>query len=87
MFLHSPRCPNRLQTHALSTSVVKRKLKTHMIETKFHAIADVERGTSSKAAITKKYEIPPNTLSMWIKNAERIKNAYKQRYLGPRGRG
>ena len=37
-----------------------------MIETKLHAIADVERGTTSKAAISKKYEITPNTLSTWI---------------------
>ena len=43
-------------THTLSTSGVKRKLKTHTIETKFHAIADVERGSISKAAICKKYE-------------------------------
>ena len=62
-------------THTPSTSGVKRKLKTHTIETKFHAIADVERGTTIKAAIAKKYEMPPNTLS-WIKNAEKIKDAY-----------
>jgi len=43
-------------TRTLSTSGVKRKLKTHTIETKFHAIADVERGIISKAAISKKYE-------------------------------
>ncbi|XP_078318054.1 uncharacterized protein LOC144620615 [Crassostrea virginica] len=43
-------------THTLSTCGLKRKLKTHTIETKFHAIADVERGTISKAAISKKYE-------------------------------
>ena len=34
----------------------EKKLKTHTIETKFHAIAEVKRGTTSKAAISKKYE-------------------------------
>ncbi|XP_062600019.1 tigger transposable element-derived protein 4-like [Saccostrea cucullata] len=38
---------------------LKRKLKTHTIETKFQAIADVEKGRDSKAAIAKKCEIPP----------------------------
>ena len=71
-------------THTPSTSGLKRKLKTHTIETKFHAIADVERGTTSKAAIAKKYEIPPNTLSTWIKNAEKIKDAYERSAFGPK---
>uniref|UniRef100_K1QDY7 Uncharacterized protein n=1 Tax=Magallana gigas TaxID=29159 RepID=K1QDY7_MAGGI len=43
----------------LPTPGLKRKLKTHTIETKFQAIADVERGIESKAVIAKKYEIPP----------------------------
>uniref|UniRef100_A0A8W8JLZ1 HTH psq-type domain-containing protein n=1 Tax=Magallana gigas TaxID=29159 RepID=A0A8W8JLZ1_MAGGI len=67
----------------LPTPGLKRKLKTHTIETKFQAIADVERGIESKAVIAKKYEIPPNTLSTWIKNAQKIKEAYEQSTFGP----
>lgn len=66
---------NNMSQHSkdkLPTPGLKRKLKTHTIETKFQAIADVERGIESKAVIAKKYEIPPNTLSTWIKNAQKI---------------
>lgn len=68
---------NNMSQHSkdkLPTPGLKRKLKTHTTETKFQAIADVERGIESKAVIAKKYEIPPppNTLSTWIKNAQKI---------------
>lgn len=77
---------NNMSQHSkdkLPTPGLKRKLKTHTIETKFQAIADVERGIESKAVIAKKYEIPPNTLSTWIKNAQKIKEAYEQSTFGP----
>ena len=52
---------NNMSQHSkdkLPTPGLKRKLKTHTIETKFQAIVDVERGIESKAVIAKKYEIP-----------------------------
>lgn len=55
---------NNMSQHSkdkLPTPGLKRNLKTHTIETKFQAIADVERGIESKAVIAKKYEIPPPT--------------------------
>ncbi|XP_062567409.1 tigger transposable element-derived protein 4-like [Saccostrea cucullata] len=62
---------------------VKRKLKVHSIETKFQAITEVERSQLSKAEIAKKYEVPHNTLSTWLKNAEKIKLAYEESSFGP----
>ena len=50
----------------LSGKGVKRKLKVRPIETKFQAIAEVEKGTESKAVIAKRFEIPTNTLSTYI---------------------
>lgn len=57
---------NNMSQHSkdkLPTPGLKRKVKTHTIETKFQAIADVERGIERKVVIAKKNEIPPNTLS------------------------
>lgn len=67
----------------LSGSGVKRKLKVHTIETKFQAVSEVEKGIESKASIAKKYEIPPNTLSTWLKNADQIEDSYEKRAVGP----
>lgn len=67
----------------LSGSGVKKKLKVHTIETKFQAVTEVEKGIESKASIAKKYEIPSNTLETWLKNADKIKDSYKKRAVGP----
>ena len=67
----------------LSGKVVKRKLNVHTRNTKFQAIAEVEKGTESKAAIANKFEVPSNTLSTWLKNAEKIKESYEQYTIGP----
>lgn len=53
----------------------KRVLTIRSLETKLAAIADVEAGLEPKVNIARKYDIPPNTLSTWIKNADRIKAA------------
>lgn len=44
-------------TFKTPTTGLKRKLKTHTIETKFQALADVERGTNSK-------EIPRSSVTV-----------------------
>ena len=67
----------------LSGKGVKRKLKVHTIETKFQALAEVDKGTESKTAIAKKFEVPLNTLSTWIRNAEKIKDSFEQQAMGP----
>lgn len=67
----------------LADKGVKRKFKVHSIEKEFQAITEVEKDRESKATIAKKFEVPPNTLSTWLKNAEKIKESYEQRVFGP----
>lgn len=67
---------NNMSQHSkdkLPTPGLKRKLKTHTIETKFQAIADVERGIESKAVIAKKYEIPPTPCQRGLRMPKRSK--------------
>ena len=47
-------------------------MKVHTIETKFQAVNDVKKGELSKADITKKYGVPRNTISTWLKNVDEI---------------
>ena len=54
----------------------KRKLQIHKIETKYRAILDVEAGSRSKSEVAKCYGIPLSTLSTWVKNAEKTKDAF-----------
>ena len=58
--------------------VVRRKLTVKSIETKYQAIIAVEKGEMTKAVIAKQFQIPANTLSTWIKLADKIKTAYLQ---------
>ena len=53
-----------------------RKLAPKSLETKYYAILEVEEGLKTKARIAKEVGTPHNTLSTWLKNAERIKDAY-----------
>ena len=53
----------------------KRVLTIRSLETKLAAIRDVEQGTETKGEVARRYNVPPNTLSTWIKNADKIKAA------------
>ena len=44
--------------------------KTFSKNTKCRALKDIEKGLSNKDA-SKKYGVPPNTISTWIKNKEK----------------
>ena len=55
---------------------VKRKLNLVTIEKKYEAILAVERGGKAKGEIAKDFGVPGNTLSTWLKNAEKIKASY-----------
>ena len=46
------------------------------INDKYTAILEVEKG-QKKIIVAQKYDIPHNTLSTWMKNAESIKAAYE----------
>lgn len=61
----------------------KRKLNVKSIETKYEAILAVERGEKRKSEIAKEFGIPSNTLSSWLKCADKIKNAYLSSSYGP----
>jgi len=58
-----------------STPKRKRTLKVHAIEKKFYAITAVEKGLKSKSIIAMEFEIPLNTLSTWLKSADKIKES------------
>ena len=50
--------------------MLKRKLSVKTLNKKFNALKDIEKGISNKNA-SKKYGVPPNSISTWIKNKEK----------------
>jgi len=64
-------------------SATKRKLNVKSIEDKYQARLEVEKATKTKAEIARNLGIPSNTLSTWIKNANKIKDAYLQSSFSP----
>ena len=50
--------------------MLKRKLSVKTLNEKCKAIKDIEKGLFNKDA-SKKYGVPPNTISTWIKNKEK----------------
>ena len=50
--------------------MLKRKLSVKTLNKKFNALKDIEKGISNENA-SKKYGIPPNSISTWIKNKEK----------------
>ena len=55
---------------------LKRKLSMKSLEDKYHAIKDIENGISNKDAAAK-YNVPKNTISTWLKNREKILEAFE----------
>ena len=56
--------------------MLKRKLSVKTLNKKRKALKDIEKGLSNKTA-SKKHEVPPNTVSTWIKNKENISKLWK----------
>lgn len=54
----------------------KRKHSSKPIHEKYQALIEVEQG-AKKCDIAKKYDVPANTLSTWIKNSEKIKTQFQ----------
>ena len=50
--------------------MLKRKLLVKTLNERCKALKDIEKGLSSKDA-SKKYGVPPNTISTWIKNKKK----------------
>jgi hypothetical protein len=54
----------------------KRKLSTKTLSTKYEALKKIERGIPKKD-VAAEYNVPRNTLSTWLKNKEKIVNAFE----------
>ena len=55
----------------------KRKYTHKTLREKFQALKDLEKGKSNKD-VAAKYNIPKNTLSIWVKNKEKLFHASKK---------
>ena len=60
----------------------KRKLEVKSVETKYRALMLVEEGKMKKADIARKFEVPSNTLSNWIKSKDKIISTYEGSQFG-----
>ena len=56
----------------------KRYRVDQKLETKYKALVELEKGKSNKE-VAQSFGIPPNTLSTWKKNKEKVFEAYKKR--------
>jgi len=67
-----------------STSTIskKRKLDVRTIQEKYEAIQAVAQG-KKKVLVAKDLGIPSNTLSTWLKNKDKIVQAYESSTFGP----
>ena len=54
--------------------MVKKKLSVKTLNEKCKALKGIEKGLPNKDA-SKKYGVPPSTISTWIKNKEKYFNA------------
>ena len=57
--------------------MLKRKFSVKTLNEKCKALKDIDKGLSNKDA-SKKYGVPPNTISTWIKNKENISKLWKK---------
>ena len=58
--------------------MLKRKLLVKTLNEKCKAFKDIEKGVYVyNKDVSKKYGVPPNTISTWIKNKENISKLWK----------
>ena len=57
---------------------MKRELSVKRLNEKCKALKDIDKGLSNKDA-TKKYGVPPNAISTWIKNKEKYSKALEDK--------
>ena len=68
-------------------SAPKRKVEVKDLETRYRAIIEVEQNPGvTKSSIAKKYGVPPNTLSTWLKNKEKYKSSFETSTFGPKSK-
>ena len=64
------------ETNQTMSGTNKRKLSTKTLSTKYEALKKIERGIPKKD-VAAEYNVPRNTLSTWLKNKEKIVNAFE----------
>ena len=65
----------------------KRKVEVKDLETRYRAIIEVEQNPGvTKSSIAKKYGVPPNTLSTWLKNKDKYKSSFETSTFGPKSK-
>lgn len=70
----------RIELHLLLVIMMnrlKQKYTTKSVKEKAKALDDLQNGLSNKE-VAKKYNVPKNTLSTWVKNKEKILKAYEE---------
>ena len=56
---------------------VKRKCQARPLKQKYEALQEVAKG-APKSTVARKYNLPNNTLSTWIKNKDKIIQSYRE---------
>ena len=56
----------------LAISTMATKCKTNILETKYKANLEVEKGLKTKTQIATDFDVPLNTLSTWLKNTRKL---------------
>ena len=61
----------------MSLVQVKRKFQARPLKQKYEVLQNVAKG-EPKSTVARKYNVPKNTLSTWIKNKEKIIQSYRE---------
>ena len=61
----------------MSLVQVKRKCQARPLKQKYEALQEVAKG-APKSTVARKYNLPNNTLSTWIKNKDKIIQSYRE---------
>ena len=62
---------------SLFQHAVKRKLAVKTLAEKYQVLRDLENGISNKN-VAEKYRLPKNTVSVWLKNKEKLFTALEK---------
>ena len=60
----------------------KRKHDDRTLEIKYKALVELEKGNKTNKDVANLFDVPPNTLSTWKKNKDKIFEAFKNQNAG-----
>ena len=66
------------------SSIQSKKRKLVDLETKYNALKEISLGKKSKQTNAQEAGVPPCTLSHWIKDRQKIEDAFAQSKFGPK---